>query len=227
MAYTAEIINGSSADIILFSGHTMLYTRSLADLSKQLRNKHSYAFIETRESDKGYNHPYLVEKGKIVDLKTHQCFVDSDEIKNNNEMGIAFLDELETKRIVKIGPKRILLLQCGEINILKNYQKQGNRASFRFDDNPEMRIRFEKILSSVDVVLNPMHSPMGNQGKLARRRELLSQDGRAYFSTCNADAKHKNLEAKSMQYAYQNAIPLNAEITLSEDGGYLTRLVIL
>lgn len=224
LAYTAEIINRSSADIILFAGHTLLYTRSIAELSKLLRNKHSYAFIETSESDEGYNHPYLVAEGKIIDLKTHQFFVDSDEIKNNTELGMAFLDELETKRIVRIGPQRILLLQCGEINILKNCQKEGNRASFRFDDNFEMRSRFECLLSSVDLVLNPMHSPMGNQGKLAKRRELLSQDGRAYFSTCNANAKHKNLRAKSMQYAYQNAIPLNAEMTLAEDGGYITRV---
>lgn len=224
LAYTAEIINHSSADIILFAGHTLLYSKSIVELSKLIRNKHSYAFIETRESDEGYNHPYLVAKGKIVDLKTHQFFIDSDEIKNNIELGIAFLDEMETKRIVRIGPKRILLLQCGEINILNNYQKEGNRASFRFEDNPEMRSRFEKILSSVDIVLNPMHSLMGNQGKLARRRELLSQDGRAYFSTCNADAIHKNLRAKSMQYAYHNGIPLCAEMTLAEDGGYISRV---
>lgn len=224
LAYTAEIINRSSADIILFAGHTLLYSKSIAELSKLLRNKRSYAFIETRESDVEFNHPYLVAKGKIADLKTHQFFVDSDDIKNNMGLGIAFLDELETKRIVRIGPKRILLLQCGEINILNNYQKEGNRASFRFEDNPEMRSRFEKILSSVDIVLNPMHSLMGNQGKLARRRELFSRDGRLYFSTCNADAKHKNLRAKSMQYAYQNGIPLCAEMTLAEDGGYISRV---
>ena len=224
LAYTAEIINRSSADIILFAGHTLLYSKSIAELSKLLRNQQSYALIETRESDEGFNHPYLVAKGKIVDLKTHQLFVDSDEIKNNMELGIAFLDELETKRIVRIGPKRILLLQCGEVNILNNHQKEGNRVSFRFEDDPEMKSRFETILSSVDIVLNPMHSLMGNQGKLARRRELLSQDGRAYFSTCNADAKHKNLRAKSMQYAYHNGIPLCAEMTLAEDGGYISRV---
>ena len=67
LAYTAEIINRSSADIILFAGHTLLYSKSIAELSKLIRNKRSYAFIETRESDEELNHPYLVAKGKIVD----------------------------------------------------------------------------------------------------------------------------------------------------------------
>ena len=224
LAYTAEIINRSSADIILFAGHTLLYSKSIAELSKLIRNKRSYAFIETRESDEEFNHPYLVAKGKIVDLKTHQFFVYSSEIKKDITLGLKYLDELETKRIVKIGSRHCLLVQCGEINILKNHQTEGNRASFRFDDDSEMRSRFEKILSSVDIVLNPMHSLMGNQGKLARRRELFSRDGRLYFSTCNADAKHKNLRAKSIQYAYQNGIPLCAEMTLAEDGGYISRV---
>ena len=217
--YVVDIINHSTADIILFPGNTLLHKKSLAELEKRISNSRLSAIIET-----GDGHPYLIENGTLKEFNTTQLFARSSQIQNNLKLGNEYLDELSEKRIFKICKKRCLLIQCGENNILKNYQKEGNRASFRFDDNQEMNARFSKILSSVDIVLNPIHTPMGNQGKMAKRRELFSSNGRAYFSTCNADAKHRNLRSKSLQYAYKNGVQLESEIIESEDGGYITRL---
>ena len=218
--YAAEIINNSTADLILFPGHALLYKKDLAELTAGISNKHSCALIECKE--KG-NHPYLIRNGKIKDLHTSQFFSRASHIANDPNFCEDFMTELELRRVFSVCGKKCLLLQCGEMNIVKNYQKDGNRAAFRFDNIPELSERFEALLSSVDIILNPAHTPMGNQGKLARRRELLSACGRAYFLTCNADEKHRNLLAKSMQYAYLDGKPLTSEAFEAEDGGYITR----
>lgn len=218
--YTAQIINASAADLILFPGHTLLYKKDIVELAKHLNNNKVCAVIETKE---GGNHPYLLDGGKIKDLRTSQWFATSKQIARDKMLCEEFLDELDSKRILEVNGVRCLLLQCGENNILKNYQSDGNRAAFRFDNMPQLRERFEAILSSVQIILNPAHTPMGNQGKLAKRRQLLSADGRAYFFTCNASDKHGNILAKSMQYAVVDGIQQDSEAVLSDDGGYVCR----
>jgi len=218
--YTAEIINSSTADLILFPGHTLLLRRDVTQLLGLIANKAICALIETKE---GGNHPYLIKAGKAKDLRTSQWFSMASHINNDFDLCEDFLNELESKRIFQVDGRKCLLLQCGENNIVKNYQRDGNRAAFRFDNIPELSGRFDTLLSSVDIILNPAHTPMGNQGKLAKRRELLSSDGRAYFLTCNADEKHRNLLSKSIQYAYSNAVQLHSDATLSPDRGFILR----
>ena len=120
--------------------------------------------------------------------------------------------------------KHCLVLQCGELNILKNYQKEGNRVAFRVDNDPILEKRFSELLGQTHIVLNPIHSPMGNQPKLSKRRVFLSRNGRAYFSTSNAeDSKHLSLRYKSLQYALFDGKVLSELNNEESRTGYITR----
>lgn len=205
----SEIINESSADLILFPGHTLLSKEDVTHLRRSLKNKSSVVLFETKDGgfENEGNHLFRIEGGKIVDMKSRQIFTKSAQINKNKEYALDLLDELEqdTKRRFRVKNKRCLVLQCGELNILKNYQKEGNRVAFRYDNDPDLEKRFFDIIEHVDIVLNPIHAPMGNQNKLGARRMLLSNNGRAYFSTCNAlNAKTLTLKRKSLQYALKD-----------------------
>ena len=103
----------------------------------------------------------------------------------------------------------------GELNLLRNYQNENNRVDFRVDDH-ELKTTFEEILADTHIFLNPMHTPMGNLGKMAKRREYLSQNGRAYFSTCNLPDDTDNSELafakRKLQYGYCNGKALEGEL---------------
>ena len=224
----SEIINESSADLIMFAGHTLLYKEDISRLRKFLNNKVSVVLFETKDGgfDNGGNHLYRLEGGKIVDMKSRQIFKDSDQIDTDKGKALKLLDELEqdTKRHFNVKDKRCIVLQCGELNILKNYQKEGNRVAFRYDNDPDLEKRFFDIIEHVDIILNPMHTPMGNQPKMGPRRILLSSNGRAYFSTSNAlNAKTLTLKHKSLQYALKDGLDLReAEDAICENS-YIIR----
>ena len=124
------------------------------------------------------------------------------------ELGRRFLHELERNRTFEIEGCRILVIQCGEINILKNIQSDDNRVEFRLCDDERLRNQFLRILNDSKIILNPIHSPMGNQGKMEKRRVYFSQDNRFYFSTSNSKEGSSNLDLKSLQYAYYNGYPV-------------------
>jgi|GEM_PF-1964679 len=208
-----EIINESHADLILFAGHTLLSKGDVPRLRKSLKNESSVVLFETKDGgfDHGGNHLYRLDGGKIVDMKSRQLFINSDQINKDKGYAFKLLDELEhdTKRHFNVKDKRCIVLQCGELNILKNYQKDGNRVAFRYSDDPDLEKRFFDIIDNVDIILNPMHTPMGNQHKLGARRIFLSKNGRAYFSTSNAlNAKKLTLKYKSLQYALMDGYDL-------------------
>jgi len=49
---------------------------------------------------------------------------------------------------------------------------------------------------------------MGNQGKMKKRREFLTDNNRSYFSVSNTKPDSLNLELNGLQYAYKNSLPL-------------------
>ena len=135
--------------------------------------------------------------------------------------------ELETRRNFSTANRNVSVIQCGENNILRNIQSEGNRAVFRFEDDAILSQRFAAFLNKTDIILNPMHSPMGNQGKMRKRRELFSSNNRAYFSTAN----YVNEEAiynKSVQYACINGKeqePMDVEV--GKRDSYIVRTFVI
>jgi len=201
-----DIINQSKSDIVLFCGHTILDENDCVELVTKVVNKDSLILFEVRQVEESSfirlkNCLFRIEHGQLVNMFTNQFFASSQEIEGNEPLCERYINELETKRIFNIKKKKCLVLQCGEINIIKNIQKEGNCPIFRLQNRKDLERRFFDLLNNCDIVLNPIHTPMGNQGKMEKRRELLSFDKRYYFSTSNSDKKH-SIESSSLQYSF-------------------------
>jgi hypothetical protein len=209
----SDIINLSKSDIVLFCGHTILNENDCVELANKVVNKDSLVLFELRRVEESSfiklkNCLFRIEHGQLVNMFTNQFFASSQEIEENEPLCERYINELETKRIFSIKKKKCLVLQCGEINIIKNIQKEGNCPVFRLQNRKDLEKRFFDLLNNCDIVLNPIHTPMGNQGKMEKRRELLSSNKRHYFSTSNSDEKH-SIESSSLQYSFYDGSRLS------------------
>jgi hypothetical protein len=232
LQYTAEIINSSKADLILFAGHTLASHRDVDELNTLLDNNRTTAVIEVKKDTKSkslpvYHSLFLLQNGVTKDIYTHQLFTDSKTIKAYPELGEHLMLELETRRNFSTANRNVSVIQCGENNILRNIQSEGNRAVFRFEDDAILNQRFAAFLNNTDIILNPMHSPMGNQGKMRKRRELFSSNNRAYFSTANY-VDEEAIYNKSVQYACINGKeqePMDVEV--GKRDSYIVRTFVI
>jgi hypothetical protein len=232
LQYTAEIINSSKADLILFAGHTLASHRDVDELNTLLDNNRTTAVIEVKKDTKSkslpvYHSLFLLQNGVVKDIYTHQLFTDSKTIKAYPELGEHLMLELETRRNFSTANRNVSVIQCGENNILRNIQSEGNRAVFRFEDIAILNKRFVDFLNNTDIILNPMHSPMGNQPKMCKRREFFSSNNRAYFSTANFEDE-KSIYNKSVQYACINSKeqePMNVEV--GKRDSYIVRTFVI
>ena len=232
LQHTAEIINSSKADLILFAGHTLASHRDVDELNTLLDNNRTTAVIEVKKDTKSkslpvYHSLFLLQNGVTKDIYTHQLFTDSKTIKAYPELGEHLMLELETRRNFSTANRNVSVIQCGENNILRNIQSEGNRAVFRFEDNAILNKRFVDFLNNTDIILNPMHSPMGNQPKMCKRREFFSSNNRAYFSTANFEDE-ESIYNKSVQYACINGKeqePMNVEV--GKRNSYIVRTFVI
>ena len=232
LQYTAEIINSSKADLILFAGHTLASHRDVDELNTLLDNNRTTAVIEVKKNTKSkslpvYHSLFLLQNGVTKDIYTHQLFTDSKTIKAYPELGEHLMLELETRRNFSTANRNVSVIQCGENNILRNIQSEGNRAVFRFEDDAILNKRFVDFLNNTDIILNPMHSPMGNQPKMCKRREFFSSNNRAYFSTANFEDE-ESIYNKSVQYACINGKeqePMNVEV--GKRNSYIVRTFVI
>ena len=232
LQHTAEIINSSKADLILFAGHTLASHRDVDELNTLLDNNRTTAVIEVKKDTKSkslpvYHSLFLLQNGVTKDIYTHQLFTDSKTIKAYPELGEHLMLELETRRNFSTANRNVSVIQCGENNILRNIQSEGNRAVFRFEDDAILNQRFAAFLNNTDIILNPMHSPMGNQPKMRKRREFFSSNNRAYFSTANY-VDEKAIYNKSVQYACINGKeqePMDVEV--GKRDSYIVRTFVI
>ena len=135
-------------------------------------------------------------------MAPNQLFSTSHEIEDNVELAQRLIYEFNSHRIQYIKKKNILIIQCGELNILKNFQNKKNEVAFRLYKNKALNTEFKKNLNNIDIIWNPMHSPMGNQGKMHKRRGFLSRRNNYYFSVSNTNSFKDRLDSKGLQYAY-------------------------
>ena len=232
LQHTAEIINSSKADLILFAGHTLASHRDVDELNTLLDNNRTTAVIEVKKNTKSkslpvYHSLFLLQNGVAKDIYTHQLFTDSKTIKAYPELGEHLMLELETRRNFSTANRNVSVIQCGENNILRNIQSEGNRAVFRFEDDAILNKRFADFLNNTDIILNPMHSPMGNQPKMRKRREFFSSNNRAYFSTANY-VDEEAIYNKSVQYACINGKeqePMDVEV--GKRDSYIVRTFVI
>lgn len=212
----SDVINKSKSDMVLFCGHSVFDWTDCIELSEKMANKDSVVLFEAKMVDESAfimrkNCLFRIEHGRLVNMFTNQFFASSKEIEGNELLCEHFINELENKRCFRVNSKKCLALQCGEINIIKNIQKENNRPVFRLQNRTDLEKRFFDLLNNTDLILNPIHTPMGNQGKMEKRRELLSSNKRYYFSTSNSDEKHL-IDSSSLQYSFYDGIRLNSTI---------------
>jgi hypothetical protein len=229
LSYTAEIINSSQADLILFAGHTLASYCDVDELNTLIDNDKTTAVIEVKNDVRSKAFPvkhslFLLQNGTVKDMFTHQLFTDSVTISTYPELGKHLMLELETRRNFITANRKVSIIQCGENNILRNIQSEGNRPVFRFEDDIVLSQRFADFLNNTNIILNPIHSPMGNQNKMLKRREFFSDNNRAYFSTANFNDE-KSINNKSVQYAYFNGKvldPVNRDV-VGKRNSYIVR----
>ena len=217
-----NIINSSEADLILFCGHTVS-DYNCNSMERLINNKKSFVVFEVKSVVESQfvnlnNCLYTINHGHVQNLFTNQLFATSDEIENNVSLCERFVYELETRRRVLLNDKKFLILQCGELNIIKNIQKEDNRPVFRFAQSKDLKERFDNLLNDTDIILNPIHTPMGNQGKMKKRRDYLSDKNRYYFSTSQngtreikGEKKTIPMDSSKLQYALHNGVALQEE----------------
>jgi hypothetical protein len=232
LRHTAEIINSSKADLILFAGHTLASHCDVDELNTFVENIKTTAVIEVKKDARSkslpiYHSLFLIQNGVIKDMFTHQLFTDSATISAYPELGRRLMLELETRRTFTVANRKVSIIQCGENNILRNIQSEGNRPVFRFEDDDVLNQRFAEFLNNTNIILNPIHSPMGNQNKMCKRRELFSNNKRAYFSTANFDGE-RSIYNKSVQYACVNGKeqePVDVEV--DKRNSYIVRTFVI
>lgn len=223
----SKILNESTADFVMFSEHIFKDRSGLKDIEKQVHNKAITALLELNEG-KGLNGNcmYLFQNGKWRYIDG-QVFSESKEaVGSNIEELIKCLCgdyDFDDRRFTVAG-KKFLIIHCGENNILKG---STGIAEFRMNDRPDLEERFEKLLNSVDVVLNPVHTKWGRFGNFLTRIRKFSENGRYCFSNCQMEgnqleAARKNPAHNTTHVAMHNS-ELIAPIYTNEDEEYLVQ----
>ena len=154
-----DILNKKDADFVMFSEWVFNNKEDLNSVCQLVHNEEITALFELKLSRNLVgNQLFLLQNGKIVDLNTHQIISNHKDATEENIERL--LDELESHRQFMVGKKRFLVIQCGENNILKTQRGVKNGAEFRLQ-NRNLKKRFDKVMDSVDVILNPVHTKWG------------------------------------------------------------------
>lgn len=225
-----EIVNKSDADLILFPGHTLRDEDDTEYIEPDITNEHSMAVLEL---ETGYpsdcmctnNELFLLSEGFFEDTYSSQVCAIADDLNAGGEklMG-KLLDEIERRQFVCCG-KRITVLQCGETALLASLKANGYKAEFRFKDDAELNERFESILASTDIFLNPIHDLQGERGVMAQRRAALGANGRYYFSTCSLNEEMAGkFASKRLQYALHNGKDILSKSLVHAEEDYISRI---
>lgn len=180
-----DILVNTTADFVLFSEWVLKNPEDLTSMEvavRKLRKKPVTALIELNEKKglKG-NQLYLFQNGVWQNIGC-QTFATSSEANEANVEKL--LNEIEMHRMFDVDGWRFLCLQCGENNLMRGIKGEG-RAVFRLQKRPDLKKRFEDILSSVNVVLNPTHTPWIGRFKepFVSRLKTFSEKKR-YCFTC-------------------------------------------
>ena len=179
-----DILIHTEADFVMFSEWALRDPEDLSSMEvalRKLRKKPITALIESKENVKNANQLYLFQDGVWKNIGC-QIFATS---KGATESEVELLlDQIEEFKIFDVNGVRFLCLQCGENNIMRSV-KGEDRAVFRLQKRPDLKKRFDDILGSVDVVLNPTHTPwVGRYNEAFISRLKTFSEKKRYCFTC-------------------------------------------
>ena len=115
-----RLFNQSMAEIILFPGWSLIDTNQLENFRNSMANNRTFAIIELKRMDsrKITNCLYNVKAGQIK-YSSLQYFATSDEIKDNIELGRAFVSQFESAKTFHVKGNVVRVMQCGEFTHLR------------------------------------------------------------------------------------------------------------
>jgi hypothetical protein len=124
-----DLVNQSNEDMLVFCGHSLKDQIHLCKLREQISNVSSFVLFEVKHVEESNflnlkNCLYNIENGVVHNMYTNQFFSTSGEINDNEPLCERFINELETRRRLNVKGHNCLVLQCGEINIIRNLQKE-------------------------------------------------------------------------------------------------------
>lgn len=201
---TADIINGSPADLIVFSGTYGMTLRAcdIPILESMITNRHSVAFLDARRGRSRYNNLFELKNGRFSDLNSKQIFHTSSlAIADGGKLSETLIYELKEKRSFRIQKRNLLLMLCGENNIVINRmpKRPEHYVEFRVDD-AHLEKDFESVMAKTDIIINPTHSMNPRPWLYHERGEFFSSFGRYYFFAANGN----DFRSPNLQYAYYN-----------------------
>jgi hypothetical protein len=130
---------------------------------------------------------YILRRGTKTSKGKEQVFAVSSEVRGEGEDATSTRKIFERElanRVFKVKNKSVLVLNCGEINILSGFKQV--RCESR---------ECEEAISRADIIVNPTHDLMGNGGILSAKRKYLSRRvdarNRLYVSSSNWNTRKK------------------------------------
>lgn len=221
----SDILNEKNADFVMFSEWIFDNMDDLKKVYQLTHNKRVTALFELNlASGLDGNNLFLLQNGKIKDLKTHQIFSTPKEATEENIENL--IRELETHRQFVVNDKHFLILQCGENNILKTTRDKENCSEFRLSNRSDLKNRFDKVINSVDVILNPLHTKWGRFYDFSCRLYKFSERKRYGFYCCQLTDNQlinavKNPQKNTAQRAMKSRKILAPLLTESPNNSYL------
>lgn len=228
-----EVLSTSTSDIVVFPGSSILslddFTSIVNDITITINVKivifevssvKKTKIVKNAKSKKpifigrGYCYDFVQKKYLLYELK--QRYAMGSDLDRYPELFDEMYEEWKGGlRSFKYDGKTFTVLMCGETAMLKCNMVNGKigPAQFRIQD-PQALANFQKIMDGTDIFLNPIHTIQGNQGKIKRRREVLSSKGKIYFSTASIKNGEVSSKSASLQYAVCNG---NALPPISEE----------
>lgn len=240
-----EVLTTSTSDIVLFPGSSILsmddFMSIINDITVTIKVRivifEAVVSLNTTKKEKKTKSeaPKFSGEGYCYDI-VHRHFI-LNAFKQKYATGAdldkypclfdAMYDEWNNGlRSFKYGGKTFTVLMCGETAMLKCNMVAGNigSARFRFSDQQKLA-EYQEIMKETDIFLNPIHTIQGNQGKIKRRRDVLSSDDRIYFSTASVKDGKVSAKFASLQYAVCNGLDLQPiPGGIKQTGKYISRV---
>ena len=151
-----------------------------------------------------------------------QMFARSKEVRDLASQKITAFEAALPQRTVALSDWNVFALVCGEINVLRG------RLSPQY-----VSAAAEQAIMAADVVINPTHDRMGNDGTLDAKRRLLSRSGedgrnRVYIScsnweACGNDAQLKQYPSETLHTVYAAGEPVRGEEHADGSFGFVYR----
>ena len=227
MDILVDAVNASNADLILFPARTLRDMNDLFYAEQDITNKQSVAILEVEESMPTscllmHRALYMLHTGLFFDLYTSQLFETEEDIEGNEAIVDKLMDEMRRRQFACCG-NRISVLQGGETAIVSG---TGTSVDFRFSGNTVLSRRYQGMLASTDIFLNPVAGMTEPRSAASQRLAALSAGGRWCLTTGTLDRDRMgSFTDKGLQRIFHDGKEISVKPEIFAEEGYVSRTV--